>query len=98
MQSNDQGRSFQCAARRRSSGEFGLGAIPAAVRDRRSPGLEGMAVLVARTATSPAKLSGQVEYAAFGAAASVGQWEPALAFDDAGAAVECAAAFWPMAF
>src|SRR6202795_1159238 len=97
MQSNDQGRLFQSVSHRRS-GEFDLCPSPAAARSRRSPGAQGVAVLVARAATSPAKLSGQVEYTASGAAASAGQGESTLAFDDAGAAVECAAAFRPMAF
>src|SRR5882724_7644337 len=88
MLSNDQGRFFQCVSHRRS-GECGLCA---------SPSDNGMAVIVARAATSPAKLSGQVEYTACGSAASAGQGESTLGFDDAGTAVECAAAFRPMAF
>src|ERR1700730_6451540 len=97
MQNNDQGRFFQCVSHRRS-GESDLCASPAAVRACRSPGLEGMAVLVARAAASPAKLSGQVEWSAAGAAAGAGQGESTLAYDDAGAALECGAAFRPMAF
>src|ERR1700722_373221 len=97
MQSNDQGRLFQCVSHRRG-GEFDLCPSPAAVRSRRSPGAQRLAVLVARAATSPPKLSGQVECTAPGAAASAGQGEPTLAVDDAGAAHECAAAFQPMAF
>src|ERR1700722_15204150 len=93
----DQGRLFQWVSHRRR-GEFDLCPAPAAVRSRRSPGAQGMAVFVARAATSPAKLSGQVEYPASGAAASAGQGEPTLAVDDAGAAHECATAFRPMAF
>src|ERR1700730_13487349 len=97
MQNNDQGRFFQCVSHRRS-GEFDLCASPTAVRACRSPGVKGMALLVARAAASPEKLSGQVEYPASGATASAGQRESTLAFDDAGAAVECTAAFRPMAF
>src|SRR5260221_868580 len=87
MLSNDQGRFFQCVSHRRS-GECDLCASPAD---------NGMAVIVARAATSPAKLSGQVEYTACGAAAGAGQGESTLAFDDAGAAVECATTVRPMA-
>src|SRR5438105_10315263 len=94
MQSNDQGRFFQSMSGRRR-GEFGPCASSAGVC-RRSDA-EGMAIVVDRTAASSAKIPGQVEQPASGAAASAGQWQSALDFDDAGAALERATAFRPVA-